>query len=996
MFGSNTNTSSPFGSTNTTSSPFGTGSTSGFGNTSGSLFGGNKPATSLFGTSTGTSQPSLFSSSGTGGFGSNTGGTGTGFGSGGGLFGSGANKPSTGFGTGGGFGGFGQTTSSSSPFGSTPATASPFGGTGPSGFSGFGSANQNQTQNKPAFGFGSSTQPQQSGTSLFGSTNTNTGGGGLFGNNTQPQTGGSSLFGNTSSQPSSGGLFGTSNNQQQKPSLFGGGGFGSSTLGTGGTGFGSGGTGGGGLFGTQNQQPSGGGLFGSQPPKPGGLFGSTGQTGTNTTPSTGGSSLFGGLGSSQNQQPQGSTTGTSSLFGATQPQPQQQPQTNGLQASLLDGNPYGSQSIFSGLPAPNTPSPGPLATPLSASLRQKQRTPLPMYKVSPQAANRLITPPVRQGYGFSYSTYGTPSPPSGFNNSLLGGSVRGGSLGRSFSKSLSSSSLRKSFDADSDSILSPGAFSAGTSKYSTSSLKRLHIDRSLRTDLFSPPSSQPAITNGEETPQASKLKKRVSFNSQALGGQPNGEVDDSVVTVDFPAVEPSPEELGFLRSSKHAKVNGINETNAVALGERDTDIEQVRGNELAVVPEDCEHNFTTASGALPRDKVPDRDPAPGQYYMSPTRAAIGKMTREQQKQVTGFTVGRRECGSVTFDRPVDLTGIALESIFDKLVKISLRSITVYPDDTDKPPQGKGLNVPSTLRIENSWPRGRDKKTPSPLTSGPLFDKHVERLRRVTNTEFVDYEKSTGTWVFRVPHFTTYGFDYDDEGESFNQSQLSAPPDTPTPKNQTPTQYSTYDSTVSIDESVDELASLEDDTFEFKKRKLVPEDSLGYRGAPKEDTDMIEDTESFLDQGSTGSASERDAVEGSSAEDSEEESVGEDGIDMAGSFPVADHPVGRSFTGIQGQVHKPLLPPDTPSKNFLDLNGNWAEQLQRTISPRKQNREALREIQGNVYTNRQVETDEKQRSVYPKESITTSIDLMNSLFPQANPKKQSTRNKGFEV
>ncbi|KAE8145513.1 nuclear protein 96-domain-containing protein [Aspergillus avenaceus] len=1051
-------TASPFGGTSAPSA-FGsqTQTTGGFGSTSTNpLFGASKPATSLFGgggtSTTGTSQPSMFggTTSTAGGFGStpNTN-TGGGFGSGGSLFGNNnnntqqQNKPLFGGGstsTGTGFGGFGQqNTSTSSPFGGTAATSSPFGGnqqqTGGSAFGGFGQQNQqNQTQpqNKGLFGggFGSNTQQQQSSTpSLFGGTgaNTNTGGSSLFGGNNQQQSTGGSMFGGGTQQSGTGSLFGGGTQQQGQKSLFGTGttatGTGTNTLG----GFGN----------TQNQQTGTGSLFGGnqnqQQQKPS-LFGGTGTGGSlfggaGTTNQSAGSSLFGAPQNQQQQQTGGLGLGTSSLFGASQPaqgqqsQQSQQPVPGSLQASLLDPNPYGNQSIFSGLPAPSAPSPGPLATPLSSSVKQKQRTPLPVYKITPNAANRLVTPPKRQGYGFSYSSYGSPSSststPSGLGNSLLGGSLRSsvnGSLGRSnFSKSFSTSNLRKTFDPETDSVLSPGALSSGSSRLSSGNLKRLTIDRSLRNDLFSRPASTPAapITNGDDAAQpVDKGKKKVSFES----------ADDitgaEIVPVQSQTPEPTPEELGFLRSIR--KSNTVNGINGLKENGAQPEMESVRGNDLAVVPEDSQQVAAVdSSSRLPF--TPGGDPQPGEYWMKPTRAELNKMSREQLKHVDGFTVGRQRCGQVTFGEPVDLTTIDLDQIFGGLVDIGVRKITVYPDEAIKPPRGKGLNVPSILRIENSWPRGRDKKSPSPLTSGPLFEKHVDRLVKVHNTEFIDYEKQTGTWVFKVPHYTTYGLDYDsddDEGESLNQSTLSAAPDTPTPKAHTPanldnTVASEQMSTYSMDDSfLGSVAGVDDDTFDFKKRKLVP-GAFGNQAMEIMDDErsISVDEESFLGEGSTGSTTEQegdDVTESQQSGESEVELDEDEEMDMAGTFPSLRHTVERDDTKSTGSLEEntqPVLKPwSTPPKARLDLSGDWAEHLQRTISPRKQDRNALREIQANAFTDRPLHENAPQEATATdtqQKGFATSIDLMNSLFQQ--PRKQAVspvktraaQPKGFE-
>lgn len=191
----------------------------------------------------------------------------------------------------------------------------------------------------------------------------------------------------------------------------------------------------------------------------------------------------------QNQQPQ------NSLFGAS---------GSGLLNTSMNQNPYGNDSLFAGLATP-TQSPGPLATPLSSSQRQKKPSILSQSQLNPAANLRLVTPQGKRtgrGYGFSYSTYGTPSSVSsnsspGFGGSLFAG---GNSLSRTLGKSLSTSNLRNGYTAESSSILSPGAFSVTNRGYG-GSLKKLNVNRNLNT----------RIPLFDEPPQ-----KRVSF---AAGGR---------------------------------------------------------------------------------------------------------------------------------------------------------------------------------------------------------------------------------------------------------------------------------------------------------------------------------------------------------------------------------------------------------------------------------------------------------------------------------------------
>jgi nuclear pore complex protein Nup98-Nup96 len=209
-----------------------------------------------------------------------------------------------------------------------------------------------------------------------------------------------------------------------------------------------------------------------------------------------------------------------------------------------------------------------------------------------------------------------------------------------------------------------------------------------------------------------------------------------------------------------------------------------------------------------------------------------------------------------------------------------------------------------------------------------------------------------------------------------------------------------------------MAGVDDDTFDFKKRKLVP-GSFSSQAMEMEDEEMGSEgeTESFLEEGSTGLATEQDddVTESQRSGDSVVGSDGDQEMDMAGSFPDLHRTVEReesqSTDGDLETTH-PIRHFGTPPKPRLDLSGDWAEQLQRTISPRKQNRDALREIQANAFTDRPLLNDgssEPKLTGSPKKGFSNSIDLMNSLFQQ--PRKQNAPSplkaskmqpKGFEV
>ncbi|KAI1814913.1 hypothetical protein GGS20DRAFT_597643 [Poronia punctata] len=969
--GNNTTTGGGFGQNSTGASTFGS-------NTGSSVFGA-KPATSnLFGGST-TPQPAQTGSV----FG---GGAGTGFG----------NNTATNTGA----GGFGAATTTGSGL--------------------FGGGGNNNTQNKPGFGFQTTNNTTTGG---FG-TNNNPSGGSVFGGgaNTTANTGGG-LFGAsnpTANQQTTGGFgtgggFGaqTQPQQQQSSGLFGSqpkpagtGMFGSTnnaTPATGGGLFGSTGTNTGG-FGQSTNTQSGGSIFGAKPATPagGGLFGSTGQT-----PSQG-SSMFGGLQNNQNQQQQPQQTGSvfgslnnqnqqqggfgastqqagGSMFGASNNQQQnsmfgstaQQPQNNGMGNSLF-GNSQGAQSnapslsasindpsaygsLFANLGGNEAANPGPLATPTN---KKQSRRPsiLPYYKLNPASASRFATPQKR-GYGLSYSTYGTPNSPSsvastpGASQSLLGGS-----LSRNLGKSVSTSNLRRSFNVE-DSVLVPGAFSAspGPRSYHSGSMKKLVINKDLRSDLFSTPTKDKPSTENPNT--ARKLSKRVSFDTSNVGA-----IEDGSASNGSPNLVPSAEELGYIRKD----ANGANGSMSNAASSA-VEMEQVKGNELAIVHEN--------EDAPPQVRSPDaatHDGQPGDYWMSPSKEEIEGLNRVQRQKVMDFTVGRDNVGYVKFKVPVDLTTIDLDNIYDGIVILAPRSATVYPSPVKKPPVGKGLNVPALISLQNAWPRASRTGKPTSIT------KHVERLKKIVDTKFENYDPETGEWSFSVEHFTTYGLDDSDDEEDV----------APEAVDEASHSVTSASPTGSIDmEDADHTPtrSLLPGTFD-------PREADGYA----EEDEMAEvdgARSSFLANRSVGSTSHALVpLEQDDVDDEYAMSEGEDTSAQPGHHPAAERD-DDSFDGSQSDMAletpagimrarmRAIKSSSTPMKVQVAAGDDWMDMLSKTISPQKRDRALLKSIhEADKYRSGKDSVREasptKKRVVSDSRGFATSIDLMNSLFEKA--------------
>ena len=693
-------------------------------------------------------------------------------------------------------------------------------------------------------------------------------------------------------------------------------------------------TGGTGLFGGNQQQPTQGtGLFGGSTGQTGGLFGKPPtQTGTGF-----GGSLFGGQQQQQQQQPQApglfgsqqqnAQTG-SSLFGSTQQQPQQ---SQHLVASLTE-NPYGNAPLFQGLSTPSQ-SLGPLATPVASSQKTKKQAIIPHYRMMPHASSRLITPQRRpQGYGFSYSNLSTPlsasaTSPLGINNSMLGTS----SLGRSLGKSLSTSNLRNSY-AGGESILAPGAFSNVT-RGGTGSMKKLNINRSLtaRRSLF-----------GNDAPTTSSpLAKKVSFESapSANGSSPQPSSSNALVPVE--TTEPSP------------ATNGTT------------------GKELAPVPEISEPSSEIAS--LERDNrkkaLAKIDQTPGPYSMKPSIDKIKAMSREDRSSIRGLVVKREGCGQVEFSQ-VDLNSIPLEMIMGTIVDLGVRFATVYGSRSDEkgihtPPRGTGLNVPARITLYNSWPKTRPGRLKASRSSSQSVEQHVKHLRNVKDTSFISYDPDMGQWVFEVQHFTTYGLDYDeDEDESMavdeqeditSQFQESSGNSALNGQN-SPIAHEDRSSYSSQSHSVD-------DTFDFMKGKRQSHlpgrfDDVGMDfevvGNPVDDLQSSVDLEL------------QDEIQ-------QEMEIGPDTTSMLQEqrpeTPEAEEPM---YPALELEV-----PNFTPRIDKVVLGANWTEQLMQTASPKKRDRRALRQQEDQLIPG----LPPPEINIQKEKTATfgSTIDIMKSLF-----------------
>jgi nuclear pore complex protein Nup98-Nup96 len=87
------------------------------------------------------------------------------------------------------------------------------------------------------------------------------------------------------------------------------------------------------------------------------------------------------------------------------------------------------------------------------------------------------------------------------------------------------------------------------------------------------------------------------------------------------------------------------------------------------------------------------------YYTEPPFNKLQALDDEGLQNVYDFSIGRYGVGKVLWVGFTDVRGLDLT----ELVKIEPREVIVYPDESQKPSLGQGLNKPAIITLEGVLP-----------------------------------------------------------------------------------------------------------------------------------------------------------------------------------------------------------------------------------------------------------------------------------------------------
>jgi len=153
------------------------------------------------------------------------------------------------------------------------------------------------------------------------------------------------------------------------------------------------------------------------------------------------------------------------------------------------------------------------------------------------------------------------------------------------------------------------------------------------------------------------------------------------------------------------------------------------------------------------DKPRDRrsvTPRPQRWREKSTQLTIAPdlstLTSEELREVVELEVSNPGVGSIIFHGITDCSTLDIE----RLVHLDVGEVLVYPCG-NKPSPGMELNKRATVTMYQCWPpNGRGH-----LEDESAQERYRGKIKQMTEDKratFIDYDCSTGTWVFQVEHF----------------------------------------------------------------------------------------------------------------------------------------------------------------------------------------------------------------------------------------------------
>lgn len=152
-----------------------------------------------------------------------------------------------------------------------------------------------------------------------------------------------------------------------------------------------------------------------------------------------------------------------------------------------------------------------------------------------------------------------------------------------------------------------------------------------------------------------------------------------------------------------------------------------------------------AGAAAPPQPAGPRLQPPGERMVFDPDLEI--LSMEELARVQDLTISRPSVGAITFHGVTDCRDLR----FDRIVRLEIGEVLVYPDSSTKPEIGVDLNKAATVTMYQCWPPNGSKLLQDERAQ-ERYKKKIKQMTEEKHAKFIDYDCNTGVWKFSVEHF----------------------------------------------------------------------------------------------------------------------------------------------------------------------------------------------------------------------------------------------------
>jgi nuclear pore complex protein Nup98-Nup96 len=268
-------------------------------------------------------------------------------------------------------------------------------------------------------------------------------------------------------------------------------------------------------------------------------------------------------------------------------------------------------------------------------------------------------------------------------------------------------------------------------------------DDDVKNDVFVPRSSVKKLVLKPKSPMANHNLNSHDDSTNNLNESNCNNVEDSLNLPTVKKLPPKPTMIIDVHDESFSNLN---------TKRKDILIEQ---QESILENAECDLDFEQQPGGIKLRRAG--------YYTIPSMSELATMVdTDGNLNVENFTIGRSGYGNIFFPGVTNIRGMN----FDDIVFFRHKEVIVYPmDDSSKPDLGQGLNKKSQVTLDKVWPVDKSNqmsvKSPDKLAS-LNYEEKLQKACNKLGARFVEYRPETGSWVFKVDHFSKYGLDDSDE------------------------------------------------------------------------------------------------------------------------------------------------------------------------------------------------------------------------------------------